>query len=96
MSRTNFLVQATGTDHLITDFHSSSSFSSHLRLLHLTHFGETPEAKILFHPIFWHNWKKYEKEKIYIFGNLNVFTKKKKQIFGRFSTFYGQRSVTAA
>ena len=35
-----------------------SSLSLHLLLL--THFGETPEAEILFPYMFWHNKKKYE------------------------------------
>ena len=44
------------------DFHQLSLFLSFflslfffLRLLLLTHFGESPMCEIIFHPIFWHN-----------------------------------------
>ena len=33
-----------------------------LRLLLLTHFGESPMCEIIFHPIFWHNEKIYAKK----------------------------------
>ena len=37
---------------VITNFRSFFLF---LRLLLLTHFGESPMCEIIFHPIFWHN-----------------------------------------
>ena len=40
---------------LLPSFSLSLSLSFFLRLLLLTHFGETPEAENLFAPIFWHN-----------------------------------------
>ena len=35
-----------------------------LRLLLLTHFGETPEAENLFPQIFWNNYKEYLKKNL--------------------------------
>ena len=46
-----------------------------LRLLLLTHFGESPMCEIIFHPIFWHNQKIYAKKNIFL-GNFYFFTKK--------------------
>ena len=38
------------------------ALSLFLRLLLLTHFGESPMCEIIFHPIFWHNQKIYAKK----------------------------------
>ena len=65
-----------------------------LRLLLLTHFGESPMCEIIFHPIFWHNWKIYAKKKYFIWVNF-IFLRKKCDFSDVFSAFYNQRSVTA-
>ena len=57
-------------------------FSFSLRLLLLTHFGESPVCENVFPPIFWHNQRIYPKK---IFFSCNFCF-----------TFYGQRLVTAA
>ena len=61
----------------------SSFFFFFLRLLFLTHFGESPQAENLFPPIFWHNQKIYAPKKLgVIFICLG-----KKLIFDRFFAF---------
>ena len=54
------LVQGTGTDHC------NHSLSLLLSLLLLTHFGETDEAEILFHPIFWYKTRRNMREKQFV------------------------------
>ena len=63
-----------------------------LRILLLTHFGESPEDEHLFPPIFWHNEMIFATKKMY---NFYFFTNKK-GFSGVFSSFHGQHSVTAA
>ena len=58
----------------------------------LTHFRETPEAENLFPPIFWHN----QKVNAIFFLVILIFLEEKNLFSGVFSSFYGQRSVTAA
>ena len=67
-----------------------SPWSIFLRLLLLTHFGETP-VKICF-PQYFGITRRYIKKKL---GKFIFFTKKHR-FTGVFSFFYGQRFVTAA
>ena len=64
-----------------------------LRLLLLTHFKETPMCENLCPPIFW--YRRYMQQKNFKKSNCYFFTKKT-DFRAFFSTFYGQRSVTAA
>ena len=74
-------------------YHRSVFFSFSLRLLLLTHFGESPVYENLFPPIFWHNQKIYAKKNL---GNFIFFYEKKPIFFSVFFTFCGQLSVSAA
>ena len=56
-----------------------------LRLLLLTHFGESPVCEHLFPPIFWHKTRRYMQKKIF-FNVILIFLRKKK-IFERFFDF---------
>ena len=49
---------------IVQSFFLSLLFFS-LRLLLLTHFGETPVCEIIFAPIFWHNQKNMQKNNIF-------------------------------
>ena len=54
-------------------FSPTFALSLFLRLLLLTHFGGSPVCENLFPPLFWHNWKIYEK-KTFFFRKKNKNT----------------------